>query len=188
MSYHGFLVSLFFDHDSSPSSHLIIDQLASSFHLPSLKPYSHSQQQHSQLSYSTTLATKNAMVLCKCFLQGNDIQVSSADSTTSQLVSFGSYLSLVCHSDRLQRRQILRRALFVVDLRNNDYEYALLRGKSIGHVEERYTLLIVNNIVDMLSEIEKAGVSNILVPEVLPLGCVPGYISHLNDANPAALT
>ncbi|KAJ4719752.1 hypothetical protein OWV82_007683 [Melia azedarach] len=86
--------------------------------LPSLKPCS--QQQYHQLPYGVTFATENAMVLSKRFLRKHDIQVPSDIQgsltfkfhlKTSQLVSFGCYLLLVCNSDRLQCQQILRRTL-----------------------------------------------------------------------------
>lgn len=174
--------------DSSPSgSHrgsLMTDQIATAFHLPSPKDYT--GEQYGRLHYGASFATQNAIALGKPFLEEQGIHIPSyafTDSITSQQVSFSTYLDSFCFINRLECREKLQRSLFTVDLGSNDYKYALLNGKSVEQVEE-YVPVISSNIVNLVSEIKKEGASNILVPGMLPLGCIPGYVSLLHSTNP----
>ncbi|EYU34358.1 hypothetical protein MIMGU_mgv1a024690mg, partial [Erythranthe guttata] len=138
-----------------------------------INPY---KNREAEFKNGDNFATAGATALPTQFLQSKNI--SSPITTTSldlQLDLMFTHFNSICLTDCIQ---LLKNSLFMVgEIGMNDYSYALLQGKSIQDT--------TNLVSDVVYAIQKAinrviefGAVRIVVPGILPLGCLPALLTR----------
>ncbi|KAL8028870.1 hypothetical protein ABFX02_14G189800 [Erythranthe guttata] len=152
---------------------LIVDYIAAASGLAFINPY---KNREAEFKNGDNFATAGATALPTQFLQSKNI--SSPITTTSldvQLDLMFTHFNSICLTDCIQ---LLKNSLFIVgEIGMNDYSYALLQGKSIQDT--------TNLVSDVVYAIQKAinrviefGAVRIVVPGILPLGCLPALLTR----------
>ncbi|KVH97014.1 GDSL esterase/lipase At1g28570-like [Cynara cardunculus var. scolymus] len=81
--------------------------------------------------------------------------------------------------------QLIRHSLILMgEIGGNDYNHALLAGKSIDEIET-YVPLVVKAIISTVKELIKLGAKTILIPGNLPIGCSAAYLTLYHDSDKA---
>ncbi|KAF8400021.1 hypothetical protein HHK36_015895 [Tetracentron sinense] len=175
--------------DSSNSDGLLVlDHLASAFHVPSPNPY---LKKDAKFDYGVKFDADGATALNTSFFEKKGIQLPSTNSSLeAQLDSFTTYLDSICSSHESTylnldcAKKKLHRALFLVgEIANNDYSYALFQGKTIEEVAS-YVPQVVQSIKDTIRRLILEGAYNLVVPGTLPIGCLPAYLTKFHSDDP----
>nr|GMD06663.1 GDSL esterase/lipase At1g28580-like [Ipomoea batatas] len=169
----------FFHHPTGrcADGRLIIDFIAEHYGLPFLQPYSGGGN---NAANGVNFAVVGATVLTDDVLHTN---TDSADniSLMSQINMFKTYLPSICKNTS-SCHQIFEKALIVFgSIGSNDYASAIL----VKRVEDAYRLqpLVINALASAIQELIKLGVVNLMVPGMMPVGCLDGCLAVYDGSN-----
>ncbi|XP_031131502.1 GDSL esterase/lipase At1g28580-like [Ipomoea triloba] len=168
----------FFHHPTGrcADGRLIIDFIAEHYGLPFLQPYSGGGNAANGVNFAVVGAT----VLTDDVLQTN---TDSADniSLMSQINMFKTYLPSICKNTS-SCHEIFEKSLIVFgSIGSNDYASAIL----VKRVEDAYRLqpLVINALASAIEELIKLGVVNLMVPGMMPVGCLDGCLAVYDGSN-----
>ncbi|XP_019157408.1 PREDICTED: GDSL esterase/lipase At2g27360-like isoform X2 [Ipomoea nil] len=162
----------FFHHPTGRCSdgRLIIDFIAEHYGLPLLPPYSGGG--NANPGGGVNFAVIGAPALTDDVLQADWSYSRDNISMMSQINMFKSLLPSICKTSSCD--EIFDKSLIIFgSFGSNDYAPTMLSKR----VEDAYRLqpLIVNAIGSAIEELIKLGVVNIMVPGMLPVGCLAGF-------------
>ncbi|XP_019157407.1 PREDICTED: GDSL esterase/lipase At1g28600-like isoform X1 [Ipomoea nil] len=170
----------FFHHPTGRCSdgRLIIDFIAEHYGLPLLPPYSGGG--NANPGGGVNFAVIGAPALTDDVLQADWSYSRDNISMMSQINMFKSLLPSICKTSSCD--EIFDKSLIIFgSFGSNDYAPTMLSKR----VEDAYRLqpLIVNAIGSAIEELIKLGVVNIMVPGMLPVGCLAGCLAVYYGSN-----
>ncbi|KAL3614831.1 hypothetical protein CASFOL_040492 [Castilleja foliolosa] len=151
---------------------LMIDYIAIAAGLPFLNPY---KDIHGDFRNGVNFAVAGSTALPSEVLAGKHISSPVTNSSLNvQLDWLSSHLNSTCF-DPTDCADKLQRALFMVgEIGGNDYNYAILGGKTMdelrGMVPE-----VVDTIINGVRKVVSLGAKRVVVPGNFPIGCLPIY-------------
>ncbi|XP_076941540.1 GDSL esterase/lipase At1g28570-like [Bidens hawaiensis] len=157
---------------------LVIDFIAESIRLPLVKPFVGVKGRHMiELRRGVNYAVAGATALDSSFLGAEGVHNPMTNSSLQvQLGWFKRSLPSLCDNE-LDCKYFLGRSLILMgEIGGNDYNHALLAGKSLEELET-YVPLVVEAIVSAVQEIVELGAKTLLIPGNLPIGCSPVYLT-----------
>ncbi|XP_027101450.2 GDSL esterase/lipase At1g28580-like [Coffea arabica] len=165
----------YFHHPTGRTSdgRTIIDFMAEYYGLPLIPPYIRGvNQSSSNFGAGINFAVVGAPALDVGFYEERRIHFTTSNiSMRTQLSWFKGVLPSLCRSSSC--RELFNSSLIVMGpFGGNDYGHSFLQGRSL---EETKTLvpLVINAISISIQELINLGVKNIMVPGMLPDGCLP---------------
>lgn len=163
---------------------LMIDYIASAAGIPFLNPYLNAT---ANFSNGANFAVVGSTALSVQVMAKEDILSSVTNcSLDVQLDWLSKHLSSLYKSELDCRPKKLRNALFMVgETGGNDYNYALLQGKTI---EEAKSMVpeVVQVIIDAVRRVINLGAVQVVVPGNFPIGCVPVFLTAFQSNNATA--
>ncbi|XP_052188953.1 acetylajmalan esterase-like [Diospyros lotus] len=156
---------------------LMIDYIANAAGLPLLNPY---KNMDANFRHGVNFAVAGSTALSTEHLASkNIVSPVTTSSLGIQLDWMTSHFSSICYSER-DCVEKLKNSLFMVgEIGGNDYNYALLQGKSIEQVMSMVPE-IVQEITDAIKRVISHGAVRIIVPGNFPIGCLPIYLTAFN--------
>ncbi|KAF5175994.1 GDSL esterase/lipase [Thalictrum thalictroides] len=156
---------------------------ANALGLPLLNPYLDKNATFSQgvnfaVAGSTALQTER-------LLENRILSPVTNSSIPVQYNWFLDHLNSIC-SSQTDCAKILGQALFMVgETGGNDFNYALLQGKTI---QETQSLVpgVVDNIIDLARKLINLGAKRLVIPGNFPIGCFPIYLTAFKTNDTSA--
>lgn len=163
---------------------LMIDYIASAAGLPFLNPYLDATL---NFSHGANFAVVGSTALSVQSMAEKNILADITNySLDIQLDWLSKHLSSPCKSELDCRTKKLKNALFMVgETGGNDYNYALLQGKTIEETK-RMVPEVVQVIVDAVRRVINLGAVQVVVPGNFPIGCVPVFLTAFQTTNATA--
>ncbi|KAJ4794636.1 GDSL esterase/lipase [Rhynchospora pubera] len=150
---------------------LVIDFIAQALGLPLIPPYfSHGQN----FSRGANFAVIGATALSLDYLKQRGIPTLLPVDTSinTQLGWFDQLKPLLCDTTE-SCQDFFSRSLFILgEFGGNDYAFILSAGKSISEVQS-YMPVVIDTIRQAAESLLKQGALHIIIPGILPSGCVP---------------
>nr|GLL30378.1 GDSL esterase/lipase At1g28580-like [Ipomoea trifida] len=161
----------FFRHPTGRCSdgRLIIDFIAEQFGLPLVPPYSGGGNANNRGGGGVNFAVVGAPALTEDVLQSNGSYSRDNISMMSQINMFKSLLQSICKTSSCD--EIFDKSLIVFGpFGGDDYASGILNKR----VEDAHRLqpLVINAVASAIEELIKLGVVNLMVPGMLPDGCI----------------
>ncbi|XP_076922389.1 GDSL esterase/lipase At1g28570-like [Bidens hawaiensis] len=157
---------------------LVIDFIAESMRLPLVRPFVGVKGRHMiELRRGVNYAVAGATALDSSFLGAKGVHNPMTNSSLQvQLGWFKRTLPSLCDNE-LDCKHFLRRSLMLMgEIGGNDYNHALLAGKSLEEVYT-YVPLVVEAIISAVNALIELGAKTLLIPGNLPIGCSPVYLT-----------
>ncbi|XP_074272900.1 GDSL esterase/lipase At5g03980-like [Silene latifolia] len=150
---------------------LMIDQFAKFFDKPLLNPYLAKGDDFSQ---GVNFAVAGSTALDSDTLHSKGIiSPVTTSSLNVQLDWFKTHLDTIC-DDALDCWDKLSRSLVLIETGGNDYNYAMLQGKTMDQVREMVPQ-VVETIINAAKQVISYGVTRVYIPGNFPIGCLPIY-------------
>ncbi|KAH9619207.1 hypothetical protein KSS87_009360 [Heliosperma pusillum] len=150
---------------------LMIDQFATFFDKPFLNPY---LAKGADFSQGVNFAVAGSTALDTPTLQSKGILSPVTPSSLNvQLDWFRTHLETIC-DNALDCQDILSRSLILIETGGNDYNYAMLEGKTMDQVREMVTE-VVEIIINAAKQVISLGATRVYIPGNFPIGCLPIY-------------
>ncbi|KAL2341796.1 hypothetical protein Fmac_009736 [Flemingia macrophylla] len=171
----------YFHHVSGRCSdgRLIIDFIAESLGIPLVKPYLGMKQNMAEAEEEkggANFAVIGATALDHSFFKQRGIPIDTNYSLSVQLNWFKQFLHHLCNSSP-NCNEVIGSSLFLMgEIGGNDFNYALLVGKSITEIKT-YVPYVINAIASAVNEVIGLGARTLTVPGNLPLGCIAIYLT-----------
>ncbi|KAL2899941.1 hypothetical protein RDABS01_025023 [Bienertia sinuspersici] len=149
---------------------LIVDYIATHFHLPLLNPY---------LATGSDFKTGANFAVIGATANGGDY------SLAKQLDWFKSHLNSTFANNPTAIQEKLKKSLVLMgEIGGNDFNGPFFQGQTIEQVS-KLVPGVVKTIKDAVEEVISLGASNIVVPGNFAIGCVPIYLAKFatNDSS-----
>ncbi|KAJ9563128.1 hypothetical protein OSB04_008288 [Centaurea solstitialis] len=160
---------------------LIIDFIAESLGLP-LIPASQAGKT-TELGQGVNYAVAGATALDSSFHEARGVYNPMTNASLSvQLGWFRESLPSICSSTSDCKRLIGQSLVLMGEIGGNDYNHALVAGKSIDEVET-YVPFVITAMVSAINELIELGAKTLIVPGNLPIGCSAAYLTIFYDSN-----
>ncbi|CAL4886843.1 unnamed protein product [Urochloa decumbens] len=180
--------------------YLMIDFLAKDIGLPLLNPY---LAKGADFTHGVNFAVAGATALDAAALARRGVAVPHTNTSLAvQLQQFKDFMNSNTRSPQEIREKLAHSLVMVGEIGGNDYNYAFSANKPSGNgarslynfgrvatgVVEAMTLVpdVVRAVTSTARELLDMGATRLVIPGNLPLGCVPSYMSAVNDKDPAA--
>ncbi|KAH0705098.1 hypothetical protein KY290_009793 [Solanum tuberosum] len=163
---------------------IIADYIASALNLPFVNAYL--DKSGVSFSQGANFAVAGATAMNNSFLVEKGIGFAKYNvPLPSQLEWFKSHLQSTCGS---KCARTLRNSLVVLgEFGGVDYWNAFAGAGTKSEPEVRtYVPLIIDGIMSAIKDVIQLGSTRILVPGVLPFGCLSGYLTRFPNTNPDA--
>ncbi|KAL8139585.1 hypothetical protein V2J09_005606 [Rumex salicifolius] len=162
---------------------VMADYYATAFGLPFLNPY---LDGNANFSNGADFSVSGASALNVEVLESLDIAAGGTNSSLAvQLRWFETHLKSICTSPS-ECRDKLKRSLFLMEaIGGNDYNYAFGDYKSFDVVYELVPY-VIQAITDGIKDMILLGAVNIVVPGVVPFGCMPCFLASANMTIPGS--
>ncbi|KAG5521195.1 hypothetical protein RHGRI_033677 [Rhododendron griersonianum] len=159
---------------------LMIDFIAQSAGLPFLSPY---MNRDGDFAHGVNYAVAGSTALTTEVLSRRNIPSPVTRSSLSvQLDRMSTHINSICTTER-DCLEKLKTSLFMVgEIGGNDYNYALLQGKSIGEVKGMVPE-VVGAITAAVRQVIGYGAARVVVPGNFPIGCLPIYLTAFRTNN-----
>ncbi|KAF8693707.1 hypothetical protein HU200_039124 [Digitaria exilis] len=180
--------------------YLMIDFLAKDLNLPLLNPY---LDNGADFAHGVNFAVAGATALDAAALAKRGVTVPHTNTSLAvQLQQFKDFMNANTGSSPQEIREKLAHSLVMVgEIGGNDYNYAFSANKPTGNSErslynfgrmatgvvEAMALVpdVVRTITSTARELLDMGATRLVIPGNFPLGCVPSYMSAVNETDPA---
>ncbi|XP_057764329.1 GDSL esterase/lipase At1g28590-like [Salvia miltiorrhiza] len=161
---------------------LIIDFIAEYLGLPLVPPFYGGKNLSGGNSVNFAAASANA--LPDSFFMSKGIEVRHANiSLTDQLRWFKELFLPKFYRKPSDRKRFLEASLMIVgEIGGNDYNHALLKGKSMELVQT-FVPQVVKATTSTISELIKLGAVTLMVPGNFPIGCLATYLTQFRSSN-----
>ncbi|CAL5330179.1 unnamed protein product [Camellia sinensis] len=163
---------------------LMIDYIAMAAGLPFLNPYKNTDDADFRHGVNFSVAGSTALPT-EILASENILSPVTNSSLSVQLGWMSTHFNSTCKT-RGDCVEKLKNSLFMVgEIGGNDYNYALLPGKSIEEVKK-----IVPNVVEAIKNAVRRvihyGAVRVIVPGNFPIGCFPIYLTRFQTNDTAA--
>ncbi|GJT62035.1 GDSL esterase/lipase-like protein [Tanacetum coccineum] len=158
---------------------LIIDFIAESIRLPLVHPFVgvKGMRHMMELRRGVNFAVAGATALDSAFHAARGVNNPMTNSSLRvQLGWFKHSLPSLCANVPACRHMIGNSLILMGEIGGNDYNHALIAGKSIDEVKT-YVPLVIEAIVSAVNELIRLGAKTLLIPGNLPIGCSPVYLT-----------
>ncbi|KAI3719031.1 hypothetical protein L6452_19920 [Arctium lappa] len=157
---------------------LVIDFIAESMGLPLVRPFvGDNGNGIMEFRKGVNYAVVGATALDSSFHAARGVHNPLTNSSLRvQLGWFKQSWPSICRHVQDCNHLISRSLILMGEIGGNDYNHALLSGKSIDEVEI-YVPLVVKAIISTVKELIKLGAKTFLIPGNLPIGCSPPYLT-----------
>ncbi|KAL1537806.1 acetylajmaline esterase [Salvia divinorum] len=162
---------------------LVIDFIAETLGLPLVQPFL-GLSRGGDFNSGVNFAVAGCTALRDSFWAEEGIQIDLANASLAAQLSWFKELFLpkFCPIPSDCKNFLETSLVLVGEIGGNDYNYALLQGKSFQSV-----LAIVPKVVKAISltinELIKLGAKTLVVPGNLPIGCLPVYLTYFITSN-----
>ena len=179
--------------------YLMIDFLARDLGLPLLSPY---LDKGADFKHGVNFAVTGATALDTASLAKIGVNMAHTNSSLSvQLQRFKEFMASTTKSPSETREKLASSLVMVGEIGGNDYNYAFATNRpdqanggleNIGHMltgaVESLVLVpqVVKSITSAAKELLDMGATRLVIPGNFPLGCVPSYLSAVDEKDPAA--
>jgi phospholipase/lecithinase/hemolysin len=180
--------------------YLMIDNLAKDLGLPLLNPY---LDKGADFTHGVNFAVTGATALDTAALARRGITAAHTNSSLGvQLEWFKDFMAATTNSPQEIRDKLASSLVMVGEIGGNDYNYAFVANKPVAGAErsiystirstigavEAMTLVpeVVQSILSTAREVLEMGATRMVIPGNFPIGCVPSYLSAVNEKDPAA--
>ncbi|KAI3719030.1 hypothetical protein L6452_19919 [Arctium lappa] len=161
---------------------LIIDFIAESLGL-ALIPPSEAAGEVRELGQGVNYAVAGATALDSSFHEARGVYNPMTNASLRvQLGWFREALPSICSSVTDCKRLIGGSLVLMGEIGGNDYNHALVAGKSIDEIKT-YVPLVIKAIVSAINELIELGAETLVVPGNLPIGCSAAYLTIFYDSN-----
>ncbi|XP_052192845.1 acetylajmalan esterase-like [Diospyros lotus] len=163
---------------------LMIDYITEAAGLPLLNPYKNDE---ADFRHGVNFAVAGSTALPVENLASKKIvSPVTTSSLNVQLNWMFSHFNSTCHTER-DCLEKLKDSLFMVgEIGGNDYNYALLQGKSIEQVTTDLVPEVVQEIARAVRGVISYGAVRVVVPGNFPIGCLPIYLTAFETNATAA--
>jgi phospholipase/lecithinase/hemolysin len=174
--------------------YLMIDFLAKDLGLPLLSPY---LDKGADFTHGVNFAVTGATALDTASLAKMGVNMAHTNSSLGvQLQRFKDFMANTTKSSTEMREKLSKSLVMVGEIGGNDYNYAFATNRpqannsdlyNIGHMltgaVESLVLVpqVVNSITSAAKEVLDMGATRVVIPGNFPLGCVPSYLSTVNE-------
>ncbi|OEL13334.1 GDSL esterase/lipase [Dichanthelium oligosanthes] len=180
--------------------YLMIDFLAKDLGLPLLNPY---LDNGADFTHGVNFAVAGATALDATALARRGVAVPHTNSSLAvQLQQFKDFMNANTASPQEIREKLARSLVMVGEVGGNDYNYAFSANKPVAGgarnlynfgrmatgVVEAMALVpdVVRSVTSTARELLDMGATRLVIPGNFPLGCVPSYMSAVNETDPNA--
>ncbi|XP_016648562.1 PREDICTED: GDSL esterase/lipase At1g28590-like isoform X2 [Prunus mume] len=165
---------------------LVIDFIAEFLGLPLVPPYLESQDSNQSVQNfeaGVNFAVVGATALDAAFLEEmGDSTAFTNNSLSIQLEWFKQMLPSLCNTSSDCNKLLSTSLILMGEIGGNDYNNALLAGKSIEKVQA-YVPLVIETIASTINELIELGAATLLVPGNFPIGCLPAYLTKYESSD-----
>ncbi|XVE62240.1 hypothetical protein DITRI_Ditri06bG0102200 [Diplodiscus trichospermus] len=162
---------------------LMIDYIAMSAEIPFLDSY---LNKDGLFDHGVNFAVAGATALSEEVLSKRNISFVPANiSLSTQLDWMFSYFYTTCNSDKDCYKKNERALFMVGEIGGNDYNYALLGGKTLEEVKAMVPE-VVQTIKSAVKRVIGYGATRVVVPGNFPIGCFPIYLTKFQTNDTAA--
>ncbi|XP_076948619.1 GDSL esterase/lipase At1g28580-like [Bidens hawaiensis] len=161
---------------------LVIDFIAEMLKLPLVQPFEGVKGRNMMELRGVNFAVAGATAMDSSFLEAKGVHNPLTNASLQvQLGWFKRSLPSLC--DIVQDcKEIIGRSLFLMgEIGGNDYNHALLAGKSLDEVET-YVPLVVEAITSAVNELIELGAKTLLIPGNLPIGCSAVFLTKYYES------
>ncbi|XP_051150005.1 acetylajmalan esterase-like [Andrographis paniculata] len=151
---------------------LIIDYIANALGLPLLNPY---LDRNASFQNGVNFAVSGSTTLSFLFFALRGIITSARPSLRTQLQQFQSYIATICSTPSECRQKLNNSLVFVGEFGYNDISFAYAEGRSLDTIQS-YLLEVNRVIINSTRDVILAGVPQVIVPLLFPLGCFPLFL------------
>ncbi|KQK00237.1 hypothetical protein BRADI_3g48097v3 [Brachypodium distachyon] len=180
--------------------YLMIDNLAKDLGLPLLKPY---LDKGADFTHGVNFAVTGSTALTTAALARRGITVPHTNSSLDvQLKWFKDFMAATTKSPQEIRDKLGSSLVLMGEIGGNDYNYAFVTNKpaaaaegsiynairtTVGAVEAMALVPeVVQSVLDAARELLEMGATRMVIPGNFPVGCVPSYLSAVDEKDPAA--
>jgi phospholipase/lecithinase/hemolysin len=180
--------------------YLMIDFLAKDLGLPLLNPF---LDKGADFTHGVNFAVAGATALDATALARRGVSVPHTNTSLAvQLQQFKDFMNANTRSPQEMREKLAHSLVMVGEIGGNDYNYAFSSNKPVGNGErnlynfgrmvtgvvEAMALVpdVVRAVTSTARELLDMGATRLVIPGNFPLGCVPSYMSIVNEKDPAA--
>ncbi|KAF8653351.1 hypothetical protein HU200_062323 [Digitaria exilis] len=180
--------------------YLMIDFLAKDLNMPLLNPY---LDKGADFTHGVNFAVAGATALDAASLAKRGVAVPHTNTSLAvQLQQFKDFMSANTKSPQEIRKKLGQSLVMVGEIGGNDYNYAFSANRPVADgahdsynfgrmatgVVEAMALVpdVVGAITDVARELLDMGATRLVIPGNFPLGCVPSYMSAVNETDPSA--
>ncbi|KAL7606469.1 hypothetical protein Lser_V15G16353 [Lactuca serriola] len=157
---------------------LIIDFIAEYLNLPLVRPFFNGNGSM-ELGLGVNYAVAFATALNNSFLEAKGVY-NPITTNISLGVQLEWFKESIC-ANVSDCSHLIEHSLFLMgEIGGNDYNHALLAGKSIDEVGT-YVPFVVETIISTINELVEMGAKTVLVPGNLPIGCSAAYLTLYNS-------
>ncbi|XP_022998969.1 acetylajmalan esterase-like [Cucurbita maxima] len=154
---------------------LMIDYFALDAGLPLVNPY---LNKDALTRHGVNFAVAGSTALSSEALSQKKISSLVTNSSLDQQLDWMfSHFNSICY-DQIDCIEKLKNALFLVgEIGGNDYNYALLQGKTNQEVKDMVSE-VVQTIKNAVERVISYGATRVVVPGNFPIGCLPIYLTR----------
>ncbi|KAM0861938.1 hypothetical protein ACQ4PT_045583 [Festuca glaucescens] len=174
--------------------YLMIDFLAKDLGLPLLSPF---LDKGADFTHGVNFAVTGATALDTATLAKMGVNMAHTNSSLGvQLQRFKDFMASTTRSSSEAREKLASSLVMVGEIGGNDYNYAFATNRpqanggiynNIGHMltgaVESLVLVpqVLESITSAAKELLDMGATRLVIPGNFPLGCVPSYLSAVNE-------
>ncbi|WOH14028.1 hypothetical protein DCAR_0933544 [Daucus carota subsp. sativus] len=164
---------------------LMIDYIALAAGIPLLNPY---LKDDADFSHGVNFAVGGATALSANGLAEKNIPVTAIDNSLGTQVEWMSnHFSSQCHLDKDCSRGRLNNSLFVIgEIGRNDYNRAFGLGNKTFAEAEEMVPEVVEVVENAVRRVIGLGASQVIVPGIFPMGCLPGILEDFKSNDKSA--
>ncbi|KAI3764921.1 hypothetical protein L2E82_14938 [Cichorium intybus] len=150
--------------------------------LPLVRPFFHGNASHMmELGKGVNYAVAFATALNSTFLEARGVH-NPITTNISLGVQLEWFRQSIC-ANVSDCSHLIRHSLFLMgEIGGNDYNHALLTGKSIDEIGA-YVPFVIETIISAINELVELGAKTVLVPGNLPIGCSAAYLTLYHTFN-----
>ncbi|XP_051149746.1 acetylajmalan esterase-like [Andrographis paniculata] len=152
---------------------LIIDYIATALGLPLLNPYL--DRSNASFENGVNFAVAGSTTLSFLFYSLRGIITLPLPTLRTQLRQFRSHIATICSTPSECQQKLNNSLVFVGEFGYNDIAYAYAERRSLSLIQS-YLPEVNRVIINSTRDVILAGVPQVVVPLLFPLGCFPVFL------------